>query len=222
MRSSANANPQGGVDWYTPSSGYTYNTSSGAGFSGGAGGLGGGHSANFEDEPPLLEELGIDVAGILKKTRSVLLHRLNNKVLDDLDMGGALIFVFVLGGLHLLTGKLHFGIILGWSVVHSAALWFVLNQLAGGDSSEGKGLDLYSVCCVVGYCLVPLVVFSVLSLLIPRGLVTLALALLCTLWSSHTAAKVFVRRSPGLEEQQGLIMYPCLLMYSAFMMLCVY
>lgn len=39
----------------------------------------------------------------MKKTRSVLLHRLDNRVLDDLDMGGALVFVFVLGGLHLLV-----------------------------------------------------------------------------------------------------------------------
>jgi len=49
-------------------------------------------------------ELGIDLGGILVKTRSVLLHRLNNRVLDDLDMGGALVFVFVLAGLHLLVG----------------------------------------------------------------------------------------------------------------------
>ncbi len=38
------------------------------------------------------------------KTRSVLFHRLNNRVLDDLDMGGALVFVFALGALHLLVG----------------------------------------------------------------------------------------------------------------------
>lgn len=65
-------------------------------------------------------------------------------------------------------GKLHFGIILGWSVVHSAILWFVINQLAGSEVADTKGLDLYHVCCVVGYCMVPLVVYSAVSLLIPR------------------------------------------------------
>ena len=54
---------------------------------------------------PSHTELGIDLSGILVKTRSVLLHRLNNRVLDDLDMGGALVFVFVLGGLHLLVSS---------------------------------------------------------------------------------------------------------------------
>lgn len=34
----------------------------------------------------------------------MLFHRLNNRVLDDLDMGGALVFVFALGALHLLVG----------------------------------------------------------------------------------------------------------------------
>jgi hypothetical protein len=48
-------------------------------------------------------ELGIDIAGILCKTRAVLFHRLNSKHLEDLDMGGALLFVFLLGGLHLLV-----------------------------------------------------------------------------------------------------------------------
>ena len=50
-------------------------------------------------------ELGIDLGGILVKTRSVLFHRLNNRVLDELDMGGALVFVFALGALHLLVSE---------------------------------------------------------------------------------------------------------------------
>lgn len=29
-------------------------------------------------------------------------------------------------------GKLHFGIVLGWSVVHSAVLWFLVNQVGRG------------------------------------------------------------------------------------------
>ena len=51
------------------------------------------------------------------------------------------------------TGKLHFGIILGWSVVHSAVLWLIVNQLVGPGAEANSGLDLYSVCCVVGHCL---------------------------------------------------------------------
>ncbi|GAX80868.1 hypothetical protein CEUSTIGMA_g8303.t1 [Chlamydomonas eustigma] len=171
----------GGMDWYTPpTSGYNNYSASTSGTRQNPNQMGGN---SFEDEPPLLEELGIDLGGILVKTRSVLFHRLNNRLLDDLDMGGALVFVIVLGGLHLLMGKIHFGVILGWSVVHSVVLWYLINQLAGSGAAESKGLDLYSVCCVVGYCMVPLVVHSAISLLLPRGLLSLVLAVFCTIWN---------------------------------------
>lgn len=52
--------------------------------------------------------------------------------------------------------------------MHSSVLWFVINQLAGAEAAEAKGLDLYSICCIAGYCMVPLVVYSAASLLIPR------------------------------------------------------
>jgi hypothetical protein len=48
-------------------------------------------------------ELGIDVGGIVKKSRAILLYRMSSKVIYDLDMGGALLYVFLLGGLHLLV-----------------------------------------------------------------------------------------------------------------------
>mmetsp|Transcript_22231 Transcript_22231/g.56527 ORF Transcript_22231/g.56527 Transcript_22231/m.56527 type:complete len:244 (-) Transcript_22231:196-927(-) len=218
----------GGVEWfsaastqqyanYAPQATYSTNyASSSQGF------MGGGGNGSFEDEPPLLEELGIDLGGILAKTRAILLHRLNNHTIEDLDMGGALVFVFILGGLHLLTGKLHFGIILGWSVVHSSVLWFIVNQLAGIDAQEAKGLDLYSVCCLVGYCMAPIAVFSAVALLLPSGVVAGVLGLAATLWAGHTAAKIFARRCPSLEDAQGLVMLPCTLLYAAFTMLTLY
>lgn len=64
--------------------------------------------------------------------------------------------------------KLHFGIILGWSVVHSVVVYFLVNQLAGVEGAEGKGLELYDCCCVVGYCMLPVVLHSGISLTIPR------------------------------------------------------
>lgn len=51
-------------------------------------------------------ELGIDVGGIVKKSRAILLYRMSSKVIYDLDMGGALLYVFLLGGLHLLVSAI--------------------------------------------------------------------------------------------------------------------
>ena len=52
-----------------------------------------------------------------------------------------------------------------------------------------------------------------------RGVATLALA---ALWAARTAARLFVRRSPALEDHFYLLAYPCLLMFSAFALLNVY
>lgn len=41
-------------------------------------------------------------------------------------------------------------------------------QLAGPEAAQAHGLDLYSVCSVVGYCLAPMTVLSALTLLLPR------------------------------------------------------
>lgn len=209
----------GNVEWYgggVGTSGTAYDTS---------GNLGtisyNNRSTNFADEPPLLEELGIDVSAILLKTRAILLHRMKAHSLDDLDMGGALLFMCLLGGLHLLMGKWHMGVILGWSVLQSVVLWWLANQLAGGSQST-KTLDLYYTCCMVGYSMIPQLLLSSVALLLPRGPVVLAVAVLSTIWSGVTAAKLITRRSPSFADLFPVLAYPCILVFSSFAILSVY
>jgi hypothetical protein len=38
----------------------------------------------------------------------------------------------------------------------------------GADGPDAKGTDMYSICCLVGYCLAPLVVHSGVALVLPR------------------------------------------------------
>lgn len=63
--------------------------------------------------------------------------------------------------------KLHFGIILGWSVVASSILFFVVNQLAGQGNPDSQAIALYSCCCLLGYCLLPIVILSGVALMMP-------------------------------------------------------
>jgi hypothetical protein len=65
-------------------------------------------------------------------------------------------------------GKVHFGVILGWSVAQSVIVYFVANQVASNDGSLPGGLDLYNCCCVTGYGMVPLILVSAALLLVPR------------------------------------------------------
>ena len=67
-------------------------------------------------------------------------------------------------------GKLHFGVILGWSVVGGMVVWFVVSNLGAAteDGSEGSSLSLYDCCCLLGYCLVPMLLHALVGLLLPR------------------------------------------------------
>jgi hypothetical protein len=65
-------------------------------------------------------------------------------------------------------GRVHFGVLLGWSVAQSVVVYFVANQVASNDGSGQRGLDLYSCCCVTGYGMVPLILVNLALLLVPR------------------------------------------------------
>ena len=55
-----------------------------------------------------------------------------------------------------------------------------------------------------------------------RGSLPSLLAVPAVLWAAFTASRMFVRRSPALEDLRWHVAYPCLLMYSAFSLLTVY
>ena len=63
-----------------------------------------------DDEPPLLEELGINFDHIKQKVSSTLDPRrpIAPDIVDDADLAGPLIFCIGLGVLLVLRGKLHF------------------------------------------------------------------------------------------------------------------
>ena len=50
----------------------------------------------------------------------------------------------------------------------------------------------------------------------------MAAAAVAVLWASQTAARLFVRRSPLLDGQHAVVLYPCLLMYASFALLSLY
>ena len=61
-------------------------------------------SVNFEDEPPLLEELGINFDHIRQKTLAVLnpLGKADAGVISDQDLAGPLVFCLLFGSALLL------------------------------------------------------------------------------------------------------------------------
>eukprot|EP01018_Ginkgo_biloba_P029893 Gb_16778 [translate_table: standard] len=174
----------------------------------------------FEEEAPLLEELGINTNLILKKTLTILNPiRVNPDLHEDADLSGPFVFSMMLGLCQLLAGKLQFGVILGWICVASFFLYVVFNMLAGRHGN----LDLYRCLSLVGYCMLPMVIFSAVSLFIPhRGIGTLAMAGLTVLWCTRACTSLLVVLAPHADEHRSLVAYACCLIYILFSLLVVF
>ncbi|KAF2362246.1 Yip1 domain [Trinorchestia longiramus] len=173
---------------------------------------------NEEDEPPLLEELGIDPDAILQKTLNVLNPRRNTDpaMLQDTDLAGPLVFCLAFGSFLLLAGKLQFGAIYGVGLLGCVALYGLLNLM----STNGVALGV--VISVLGYCLLPVVALAGLNVLLSlQGLVGAILATTAIFWCSWSASKLFVT-ALSMHHQQPLVAYPCALVYSVFALITVF
>ncbi|XP_012285516.1 protein YIPF5 [Orussus abietinus] len=178
-----------------------------------------------EDEPPLLEELGIDPDRILQKILAVLnpFHRRGqiddaNYLLQDSDLAGPVAFCLALAAFLLLAGsKAHFGYVYGLAVT-SCIMMYILQTLM---SSTGN-ITIASVASVLGYCLLPVVALAGLSIFTTlRGPIGLLLASVAVGWATLSASRLFSAMS-GEEKQRLLIAYPCLLLYGVFTLIVIF
>merc|ERR1719481_2298504 len=117
--------------------------------------------SGFDDEPPLLEELGINPDHIFQKTLTVLnpWRTTDPAAAGDSDLAGPLCFCLAFGSFLMLSGKLHFNYIYGIGLLGCVCIYALLNLMAV------SGVAICTVVSVLGYCLLPIVVLSGLSIL---------------------------------------------------------
>jgi hypothetical protein len=182
-----------------------------------------GMECEFAEEPPLLEELGINPSRIFEKSLAVLnpFHsngQLDMNLLYEADLAGPVALCIVLGTCLLLAGaKAHFGYVYGLVTISCIAMYFLLKFMATEDI-----MSLGFIASVLGYCFIPIVLLSILgvflSLYSSLGFVC---AMLAVIWSSLSASKLFVSIS-GDTHQRLLIAYPCALLYGTFALIIVF
>lgn len=167
-----------------------------------------------------MEELGINTHLIMKKALNILNPiRVNSDLHEDADLSGPFVLCMMMGLFQLLAGKLQFGVILGWICMASFFLYVVFNMLAGRDGN----LDLYRCLSMVGYSMVPMVVFSALSLVVPhRGIGTFIMAGLTVLWCTRASTNLLVVLAPHAVQHRSLVAYACILIYIMFSFLVVF
>lgn len=130
---------------------------------------------------PCTSELGINFDHILQKSLTVLnpLRSVDPHIMDDADLAGPLVFCFVFASFLLLvsvleadclllkldtpnlqSGKPQFSYIYGVALIGSVSMYALLNLM-----SE-SGIDAYRTASVLGYCILPLVLLSMLSVVL--------------------------------------------------------
>lgn len=172
-----------------------------------------------QDEPPILEELGINFSHIVSKTRSVMWPRrakLDQAVINDSDFAGPIIFCLTLGTLLLLKGKVHFGYIYGVFTIGWLGIWAVLNLMSP------IGIDIYRTASIIGYCLLPIVLLAAASIPLDlTGAAGLVLVPTAVLWCANAAALFFVV-ALGMDDRRWLVAYPVVLFYTCFALITVF
>lgn len=175
----------------------------------------------FADEPPLLEELGINFDQIIQKTLAVILpiKAPDANILHESDLAGPLVFALAFGCFLLLSGKVHFGYIYGIGLVGSLSMFALLNLM----SPPNVPLSFGCTVSVLGYCLLPMVLLSGISVLISlnSGIIGTVLVSLTVAWCSLSASKLFVT-ALEMHNQQPLVLYPCILLYGVFALITVF
>ena len=176
------------------------------------------NATNFEQEPPLLEELGINFHHIYRKTICVLnpFAKPHETIIHDTDLAGPLVFCVAYGFSLLLLGKIQFGYVYGITVLGCLCMYMLLNLMS--DS----GVSGICISSILGYCLLPMVILSFLAnIILLKSLTGLIVSALFIAWCSISASKLFVC-ALNMSNQQLLVLYPCSLLYGIFALLNIF
>jgi len=181
---------------------------------------------DYENEPPLLEELGVNFPHIYSKSRAVLFpigkHAKSLEsgfIENDADLAGPLAFALGLGGELLLSGKLHFGYVYGFGMSGCAAMTLLLNLL-----NPNGAVSMWTVISILGYALLPVNLLAGINVLIrvhKLGVWGMVLAMLVICWCTLASTRLF-ERGCNMRAQRFLVAYPAALLYSAFVILTIF
>lgn len=168
------------------------------------------------EEPPLLEELGIDMRNVVKKLKTTtLLQKPLEDFMEESDMTGPILLMTCLGMLLLLKRKISFGFIYGYGFFGSLIIYFLLNMLLDNY------IQLYDVISLIGYNIAPILFVSVLNLFVNlRNPLGILLSVFFSILSTFQVVRILGTKFK-LEKTKSLISYPLFLLYQTFIILII-
>lgn len=177
-------------------------------------------TSGYPGEPPILEELGINFNHIKTKTLAVLNpfnKNITADIMSDSDLAGPILFVLLFGTLLLLAGKVQFGYIYGVGLFGTVSLHYMFKLMC-----EEVTIDLVRSTSVIGYCLLPLVLISVIGVFISLdNLLGYVASIVAVFWCTFSASGFFVTVLK-LHNVRPLIAYPLFMFYSVFALMAIF
>ncbi len=165
---------------------------------------------------------------------------ISQHIMDDSDLAGPILFFLLFGTFLLFSGKVHFGYIYGLALVGSLSLHTIFSLMSPppdhespphppshhhGHSSHGNDnisghlnstLTFPRSASVLGYCLLPLVLTSLVGVVAPMdtlgGYVVSTLAIV---WCTYSSSGMFCAVG-RMRSMRGLVAYPLGLFYTGF------
>ena len=174
---------------------------------------------DYMNEPPLLEELGVDFQEIWGRTKSVLNPRrsIEDMNLGEADLAGPVMFALALASVLILHGKLAFGAIYGAFLMGCFAVYIVMSLL-----SQKKEIGFFSVVSIMGYGLLPIIGLATIAVIFSmRGYLGLVCGTGAMAWSTFTCSRFF-EKAMDMYQHRLIIAYPVGLFYAAFILLTVF
>ena len=174
----------------------------------------------FADDPPLLEDLDIDISKIKQKFMAILTQRgfAENNIATYDDMAGPILVAVMFAFCLLMKGRVQFGNVYGFGLSGCVGICLIINLMAKRD----QYVELYSCISILGYSLLPFVILAAISIFAdlnnPVGWGTCALMVA---WSTVTATRFF-EYGLDMQDKKYLIGYPIVLFYSVFMLLTIF
>jgi len=152
--------------------------------------------------------------------------------MDDSDLAGPILFFFLFGFLLYVSGKSQFGYIYGLALLGSTSLHLILSLMSppletspssssaihdrGSSSHLSSTLTFPRSASVLGYCLLPLVMTSLVGIVVPMdSMVGYVLTAFAIVWCTYSSSAMFcvVGR---MRAMRGLVAYPLALFYGCF------
>ncbi|KAF2424893.1 putative Golgi membrane protein [Tothia fuscella] len=197
----------------------------------------------YDGEPPLLEELGVNFSHIKLKTFTVLnpLARIDQHIMDDSDLAGPILFFILFGFFLLFSGKVHFGYIYGLAALGSVALHTILSLMSPpispadqaaasahqdphshGSRHFSSTLTITRSASVLGYCLLPLVITSLVGIAVPMdSLFGYVLTAGAIAWCTYSSSSMFCAVG-RMTSTKLLVAYPLGLFYAGFGIMAIF